>query len=87
MTANCYTDPSQILQIEAKVQQLLMLALEHRRLRLRIKDHDSITDGVYRACNWCLTEQGLACILRMTTQDTEPDSAIDVSLIEDIQVS
>lgn len=89
LAANSYRDLEKVLQIETTVQQLLALALRPGTLRLTARDQESnrtfVTEGTYRGCNWCRTDDGLACVLRLTPLDGEWDSAIDVSKIEHVE--
>lgn len=86
LKAGCYREPQKIVEIENIVHQLLLLALaKPAGLRVTIKDtHDSVS-GVYRGITWCLTERGMACVLRLTPHGEERDAPIDVSEIEHIE--
>lgn len=85
-TARSYREPSKILEMEATVQKILLVALQHDSLSLKMKG-DSIAEGKYRGCTWCITDDGFACVLRITPPNSDYDSAIDVSRIEEIQTA
>lgn len=91
LTATCYEDPEKVLNIDSTLQKLLLAALQRRHLRLTIRnpeqDSTSITEGLYRGCTWCLTESGLACVLRLSHLDSDDDFAIDVSRIEAVETN
>ena len=88
LTASCYEDPQQILKIEDVVRKLLLASLNRRNVRLtirnRVTQNISGAEGLYRGCTWCLTDRGLACVLRFAPAGAEDDAPIDVSQIEQI---
>ena len=90
LTARCFEDADRILRIDNTVQRLLVSALRRQTMKITVRnDSDgalSEAEGEYRGCTWCLTDRGLACVLRFTETDHEFDSAIDVSRIEDIEL-
>src|SRR5262249_46723695 len=90
LTACSYEDPNTILNIDPTLQKLLLVALRRRPITLKLRNDStecmSVARGFYRGTTWCLTDRGLACVLRLAAADEGKDSAIDVSQIDAIEV-